>query len=569
MPRKPVVGDDHRGKQYIDDILNGKIPACLFVRQAVQRHVRDLERSKDPSFPYRFDESKALKSIRFAQLLKHSKGIWAKRNENLRLEGWQQFIKWCLHGWIRKDNGCRRFRKSYIEVPRKNGKTTMAATEASDVFFLDGEAGAEIYCAATKRDQAKICWNEVRAQIMKQPSLRKRVDIYKTFSTIKQKGGDSIIRALGAESDTEDGLNPLLAIIDEYHAHKTADMVNVLESGMGAREEPLLYIITTAGSNRNGPCFQEERELAVRTLAGDGPDDFFCIIYTLDEGDEWDDPEVWIKANPNLGVSVKYEYLSSRVKQALASPRKQNDVKTKNFNVWCDSQTAWIGSEVWDACGGAVDPEALAGRNCFIGMDLANTDDLSSVVAVFPPVDLETDYTILAKFYMPEDAIDEKSKKDKVPYALWRDQGYLTATPGNIIDQDFIEADLRGLADTYHVVATGYDPWNASQIVTHMKSEGMVMAAVRQGFATMSPMSKFFETLFTGKRLRHGKNPVLAWNAACVEVEQDPAGNIKPVKPDRRKTGRRIDGIVATIMALGLSMQDEGEEEDDGSLWVV
>ena len=185
-------------------------------------------------------------------------------------------------------------------MARKNGKTTLAATEALDLFFLDGEIGAEIYCAATKRDQAKICWNEVRAQIARQPSLRNRVEIFKTFSTIKQRGGESVIKALGSDSDTEDGLNPLLGIIDEYHAHKTADMVNVLESGMGSREQPLIYIITTAGTNRNGPCYQEERELAVRTLAGEGPEDYFCIIYTLDEGDEWDDPKVWIKANPNL-----------------------------------------------------------------------------------------------------------------------------------------------------------------------------------------------------------------------------------------------------------------------------
>jgi len=378
-----------------------------------------------------------------------------------------------------------------------------------------------------------------------------------------------VIKALGSDSDTEDGLNPLLGIIDEYHAHKSADMVNVLESGMGSREQPLIYIITTAGTNRNGPCYQEERELAVRTLAGEGPEDYFCIIYTLDEDDEWDDPKVWIKANPNLGISIGEEYLHSRVRQALASPRKQNDVKTKNFNIWCDAQTAWIGSETWDTCGAPVDDSLLAGRPCFAAFDLANTTDLSAVAFVFPPMDLENEYQVLMKFYMPENVIDEKSKTDKVPYALWRDRGYLTATPGDIIDQDYIEADLRSAFDTYHVVRTGYDPWNASQIVTHMKAEGMEMVAIRQGFATMSPMSKFFETLLAGKRLHHGNNPILAWNASCVEVEQDAAGNIKPVKPDKRKSGKRIDGIVAMIMALGLAMGDAGEKEDDGNLWVV
>lgn len=557
-----------RAKQYIQDVLSGKAIVCRYVRLAVQRHVRDLERSKSPSWPYRFDEQKAIKSIRFAQLLKHSKGKWAKRNEYLRLEGWQQFIKWMVHGWVRKDTGTRRFRKAYIEVPRKNGKTTFAASDALDLYFLDGEEGAEIYMAATKRDQAKLCWSEVASMIRKQPALRERVDILMNTSTIRVKGGISVIKALGADSDTEDGLNPLMGVIDEYHAHKTADMVNVLESGMGSRTEPLIEIITTAGSNTNGPCFQEERTLAVNTLEGDGPDDFFCIIFTLDEGDDWTDPAVWIKANPNLGVSVFEEYLASRVQMALASPRKQNDVKTKNFNLWCSAKTAWITHEVWDACGDPVDPQALAGRRCFAGMDLSNSVDLSAVALVFPPVDLETQYQVLVWFYIPEDVVAEKTKTDKVPYALWVDQGWITATPGNIIDQDFIEDDLRRIFDIYDCEKVAYDPWNASQIVTHLKNEGMTMVPMRQGYATLSPISKSFETLLLSCKVRHGRNPVLAWNMSCTSLMQDVNGNIKPVKPER-STGMRIDGILATIMATGVALEGSDDVADDGTLRVV
>ncbi len=555
-------------QKYISDVMEGRIVVCLFVRLAVKRHLQDLKKSEDPNYPFWFDEHQATKSIKFAQLLKHSKGKWAKMNETIRLEPWQQFIKWCLHGWVRKDNGMRRFRKAYIEVARKNGKTTFAATEVLDLFFLDGEEGADIYTAATKRDQAKICWNEVQSMVKKQPTLRERVDILVNSSTIRKKGDISVIKALGADSDTEDGLNPLMGIIDEYHAHKTADMVNILESGMGSRTQPLLEIITTAGTNQNGPCYQEERTLAVNTLNGSGPEDYFCIIYTLDDGDDWTDPACWIKSNPNLGVSVFEDYLSSRVKMALASPRKQNDVKTKNFNIWCSAKTAWITSEIWDLCSGIVDAAKLVGRKAFAAFDLANSADLSAFALIFPPKDLESKFQILVKFYMPENRVKEKSLEDKVPYDMWVQQGWVTATPGDIIDQDFIEADIRNACDLFDVVKIGYDPWNASQIVTHLKGDGMELVLVRQGYGTMSPFSKNFETLLRGRRINHGNNPILAWNMSCTTIQQDTAENIKPVKPDR-KTGKRIDGIIATIMALGLSMEDVEDTADDGNLWVV
>ena len=555
-------------QKYISDVMANKILVCRFVYLAVKRHVEDLKKSKDPDYPYCFDERQAIKSIKFAQLLKHSKGKWAKANERIRLEPWQQFLKWCLHGWVRKDTGTRRFRKAYIEVARKNGKTTMMATEVLDLFFLDGEEGAEIYTAATKRDQAKICWNEVLSMVKKQPTLKDRVDILGTSSTIRKKGDISVIKALGADSDTEDGLNPLLGIIDEYHAHKTSDMVNILESGMGSRIQPLIEIITTAGTNQNGPCYQEERTLAVNTLNGSGPEDYFCIIYTLDEGDDWTDPDVWIKANPNLGVSVFEDYLASRVKMALASPRKQNDVKTKNFNIWCSAKTAWITGDIWDLCGGVVNWDSLVGRECYAGFDLANSADLSAVAFVFPPKDLECQYQIVVKFYMPEARIHEKSLEDRVPYEMWTQQGWITATPGDIIDQDFIEKDIRDACDLFDVVKIGYDPWNASQIVSHLKNEGMELVSLRQGYATMSPFSKNFETLLRSQRINHGNNPVLAWNMSCTTLKQDENENIRPVKPDR-KTGKRIDGIVATIMALGLSMEGVEDTADDGKVWVV
>ncbi len=560
---------DITAEKYISDVMSGEQVACKYVKLAVQRHLDDLEKSKRSDFPYEFNENLAVRSINFAQLLKHSKGKWARRGESIKLEPWQQFIKWVMHGWVKKGTTLRRFSKAYIEVARKNGKTTYAATDVLNIFFLDKEPGAEIYLAATKREQAKICWTEVQKMAQKHPILKSKIDVLNHSSAIRTKGGDSVIKALGADSDTEDGLNPLMAVIDEYHAHKNADMVNVLESGMGAREQPLIEIITTAGTDQYSPCYQEERDLAVRVLEGEESDSYFAIIFTLDEEDDWTDPNVWIKANPNLGVSVSVDYLEKRIQMALASPRKQNDVKTKNLNIWCSASTAWITSEMWDACGGKVNPEDLFGRPCFAAIDLANTTDLSAICFLFPPINDEKKYQLLMKYYLPENVIDEKSKTDKVPYALWRDQGWVTATPGDIIDQDFIEEDVRNFCNLFQVQQIGYDAWNASQIVTHLTSEGISMVPLRQGFATMSPFSKNFEYIIAKKLLNHGNNPVLAWNNHCTEVEFSAEGNIKPKKPDKRKSGKRIDGIIATIMALGIAMGEPIDEQDDGDFRVV
>lgn len=560
---------DITAKQYISDVLAGKIVVCRYVKLAVKRHMNDLKKVSDPSYPYEFNEALAIRSIRFAQLLKHFKGKWANAGESIKLEPWQQFIKWVMHGWVKKGTNHRRFTKAYIEVARKNGKTVFGATDVLDLFFLDGESGAEIYCAATKRDQAKISWDAVKKMAEKHPVLKRKIRVLDHSSAIMTLGGESVIKALGADSNTEDGLNPLMGLIDEYHAHKTSDMVNVIESGMGAREQPLLEIITTAGTDQYSPCYQEERDLAVRVLEGEQADSYFGIIYTLDEKDDWTDPRVWIKANPNLGVSVELDYLEKRVELALASPRKQNDVKTKNLNIWCSASTAWITSEKWDACGGVVRYEDLIGRPCFGGIDLANTTDLSAVALVFPPEGEEKKFIIFMKFYLPENVIDEKTKSDKVPYALWRDQGWITATPGDIIDQDYIESDLRKFCDVFQVQQIGYDSWNMSQIVTHLTSEGMPMTPIRQGFPTMSPFSKNFEYIIAKKILNHGNNPVLAWNNHCCEIEFSSEGNIKPKKPDKRTSGKRIDGIIALIMALGIAMGEPVEEQDDGDLRVV
>jgi phage terminase large subunit-like protein len=540
-------------QNYIDDVLNDRITVCRFVKLAVQRHVRDLERQNSREFPYYFDPKAAERKIRFSQQLKHTKGKWAKERLNITLEPWQQFVDWCVFGWKRSDTHTRRFTKAYIEVARKNGKTTWAATSANYCFLMDGEKGAEVYCIATKKDQAKIAWSEAEAQIRRHPFLHQKCRTFKQNSTITIPGTQSQLRPLGKDSDTEDGKNPHFTLVDEYHAYKSSDQLNVLEDGMGSREQPLIYIITTAGYDKNAPCFQEERTLIEGILTGTLdpiPEDVFGIIYTLDEGDDWTDYKVWIKANPNLGVSIYPEYLESQVRKALATPQKQNSVKTKNMNMWTQATTAWIGDEAWKACSGRVNESALRGRICYGALDLSNNLDITAWTLCFPPTDLDPRYTFLYRFFIPEENILERQRKAKVPYTLWRDRGFVIATPGNVIDYNFIEEQVKSDADSFRIQEIAYDPWNANQITQNLEDRGMTMVQFRQGFGSMSAPSKDFEKRVLAKELNHGDNPVMTWMASCVEIKTDPAGNIKPVKPDRKRTGKRIDGVITTIMSL-------------------
>ncbi len=553
---------------YIDDVLNGRITVCKWVRLAVQRHVDDLAKSSNPEYPFYFDPSSPMRKIRFSQELRHIEGPLANNHLKIKLEPWQQFIDWCIFGWKRKDTGGRRFTKAYVEVARKNGKTTMAATTAWYCSMMDGEEGPQVYCVATKLDQAKIAWDAIKAQVDYQPLLRTKTKAYKQGLTITIPETHGVIKPIGRDSKTQDGLNPSFVLVDEYHAHPTAEMLNVMQNGMGARSQPLMYIITTAGFDKNSPCYQEERTLVTGLLEKSldpCPENVFGIIFTLDEGDDWTDESVWIKANPNLGISVNIDFLRNQVTQALALPRKQNDVMTKNFNIWTQATTRWISAESWDECN--FEFPDLIGRECFGGLDLSTTTDISAFVLCFPPVDLEKKYTFLYRFFIPGDNILERERVDKVPYSLWASQGFVTITPGNVIDYDFIESQVMEDAKDYVVKEIAYDPYNSTEIVNHLSDEGMNMLPFRQGFMSMSAPTKDFEKRVLGKELNHGNNPVIKWMVSCTELKTDGTDNIKPDKPDRTRTGKRIDGVVASIMALDRAVQNQGKSsvyEDRG-----
>ncbi len=558
----------YRAEEYINKVMDGRQIVCTLTKGAVNRHVKDLKRIGNPDFPYYFDPKGAKAAIIFVQELKHTKGEWADtrkhKNINLILEPWQHFIFWCLFGW-RKLNGFRRFNKAYISCARKNGKTVKAAATANFCFFVDDppEIGAEIYMIATKRDQARIAWAEAERQIRSNQFLKEKVKTYRQTSTVMIPGTPAMMRPLGKDSDTEDGLSPHMVVVDEYHAHRDNSQVEVMQAGMGAREQPLLYIITTAGFDLDCACYTEENALAIQILEGTldpVPENYFCIIYTLDIEDDWTDPNVWIKANPNLGVSISRQYIQDRVAEALVSPPKRNKIMTKNLNIWTQAETRWILPEVWDACGFSVDAEALIGRDCYVGMDLGATQDLTALALCFPPLDSTGKYEFLYHFFLPEENIKEKERKDHVPYSFWAEKGLLILTPGNTTDYDFVEDIIREDAKKYNIKQIAHDPWKAHEIVNHLQNEDFEMIEVRQNYHGMAIGTDTFEKKVLAKEIAHGNHQIMIWNIGCTEVKSDRQGSICPMKPERNRSGKRIDGTIASILALGRATLNEDKE---------
>lgn len=573
-------------EEYINKVINKELPVCQAAFLAVKRHLDDIEKSKNNDYPFYFDEDEAKRPITFIQSLVHTKGEWA--NHNIILESWEQFIIASIFGWRRKENKLRRYKKAYVQVSRKNGKTTFASGIGNYCFFCDSpaEAGVEIYYIATKKDQAKIAWSESERQIRKAKALNKEAITYKQTSTItKKKDTASKSKPLGQDSNTEDGLNPHLVIVDEYHAHPDNELLNVLESGMGARRQPLTFIITTAGFDKTSVCFSEY-EYAKQILQGSlNNDEYFCIIYEPDNI-----KDIWIfmseykeklnnnqntqeqeelinniifQANPNINISVKDSYLKSRLFEGLDKPVQRTDILTKNLNVWTQASEVWISSDRWlkSYLHQNININELKGKRACIGLDLATTRDIAAYVLCFDTVDNDP-YILLPRFFMPKENIRQRSKEDRVPYELWASQGLITLTNGDIIDFDIIESSILQDAKDFEIIEIAYDPWKAIEIITHLESEGFKMQQVRQSFAVggLSEGTSLFEKTIDERKLLHGNNPVLNWMISCCEVKTDGRDNYLPVKPDRRKSYKRIDGVVASIMALHRVIKNHFED---------
>ena len=365
------------------------------------------------------------------------------------------------------------------------------------------------------------------------------------------------MKPLSSDYGTHDGLNPSCGIIDEFHAHKDSGMFDVIKSGFGARRQPLMFIFTTAGFNKSGACYAY-RENVIKVLRGMNEDDsLFGIIYTLDDKSEWDDPKMWIKANPNLGVSLSADYLADQVKDAKNRPEAVRNVMTKNVDLWVDAERTWILDDVWMKCIGTIDPADLKGCACWGGLDLSNVSDITAYVLLFHENDR---FQLLPRFWIPEEKMLEKIRKENINYDKWVAEGYVTVTPGNVIDYDFVKADILRIVADYDLRTSAYDRWNASQTIIDLQNEGMECNPFGQGYGSMSAPTKEFEKLVLTGKIEHFGNPVLRWMLASTLVKTDPAGNIKP---DKEKSTQKIDGIVAAIMALGEWMTAQANDESN------
>lgn len=551
--------------KYMDDIESGKILSSRWVKLAVKRHKDDLVNGGERGLY--FDDEAAQHIIDFFRLLRHSKGEWA--GQQFVLEPWQTFILWVLFGWKRESDGFRRFRVSYTEIARKNGKSTFAAGIGLYLFAADNEPGAEVYTAATKRDQAKIVHDESVNMVKKSPSLKRQIGIMKNNLHFERMG--SKYEPLGADADSMDGLNPHGNIIDELHAHKTRACWDVLDTATGSRRQPLMFAITTSGFNQLGICY-EQREYAISILEGmEGFEDdtFFAIIYTLDKEDDWKDEKVWIKSNPNLGVSVKPDDLQRKAKKALRSPGSLNNFLCKHMNQWVSQETRWLSLDSWDKCNGLVDESVLM-QGVYGGVDLSTTQDIAGYV--LSNSDGDGKYHLLPRLFIPEDNARNWNITKKIPYDVWEKQGFIFTTPGNSIDYDFIEAKLLEDIEKYGLIELAFDDWNATQFINGLVKQGIPqdkLVIFRQGFKSMNEPAKEVERLIDCQSLVHGGHPILRWAAANVAVRTDESGNIRPVKPGR-KSALKIDPIVMTIMAIGRAMMDNEDQyvESEGVMVV-
>lgn len=518
------------------------------------------ETSEDCTFDAKF----AAQAVNFGPtFFQHVKG--AKGGEPIFLEEHQAAFIANLFGWKQPD-GLRRYRTCYREIPRGNGKSTECVVIAGILLYLDDEPGADIFSAAGTRDQAREVFGPFKTNVLGNPSLSEISQTYQN-SVVRLDENTGLpcgnYKAIAADADFNHGGSPHGVIFDELHVQPNRDLWDVLQTGKIKRRQPLTIAITTAGWDRNSICW-EQRQYAESVRDGTITDkSFFPIIYCAEPTDDWTDPAVWRKANPNLGVSIKECDFAAECEKARQLPSYENTFKRLHLNIWTEQAIRWIPMNLWDECLGDV-PD-LRGQSCCAGLDMSSTQDVTAFVMVFRVDD--DSFAVLPRFWIPEATAAVKERTDHVPYRLWAQQGLVTLTEGNRVDHAKVRDDILKLRDEYNILEIAFDPWNAGQISTELQNEGLTITEFRQGYATMSPAAKAFERMVLGKQLRHGGNPVLRWMASNVAIQRDHAENIKPVKD--KSTGR-IDGIVAAVMAVGRAATAQPAQEwwspEDGVL---
>ncbi|HEQ0018833.1 TPA: terminase large subunit [Pseudomonas aeruginosa] len=545
-------------RQYASDVVGGAIVACQYVKLACQRFLNDLDRQGDDDWPYVFDEAKADRAVKFMQLMPHTKGKWSASKSKLVFEPWQVFIEANIFGWVKKDTGKRRFREAYEEIPRKNGKSARLAARGIYLFAADGESGAEVYSGATTEKQAFEVFRPAWMMAHKLENLRNRFGI--ELSGNQKNPGPMFVMEDMSKFETVignpgDGASPHAALVDEYHEHDTDALVDTMQTGMGAREQPLLSIITTAGSNLGGPCYEKRRDV-IRILEGQTIDEtIFGIIYTIDEDDPWDDPASLIKANPNYGVSVFPDFLLAQLQQAKRSASKQNAFRTKHLNQWVGARTVWMNMLAWQRQKRDFTIADMAGCRCWMALDLASKKDVAALVMLFEKAG---QFYCTPRFYAPEAAAEENEKYQN--FAL---EGHLVLTPGSMTDYAFIEADILDLAKQIDLQDSAFDDWQANYLITRLSNTSIPVVDFNQTVKNMSDPMKEVEARVIARTLWHDGNPVMTWMMGNVAAKIDAKENIYPRKENDNDPNCKIDGPVALIMAMGRALVAGVDDGDD------
>lgn len=550
MAKNPHVA---LANKYARDVIAGKVPAGKYARLACARHLDELEAAKVKGYRHYFDADAAEKACAFIELLPHTKGKWAREAQRLVLSAWQCFIIATLFGWMRSKNGLRKYREMYAEIPRKNGKSQIGAGIGLYMLIADGEYGAEIYSGATTEKQAWEVFGPARQMMQRTPGLMKAagVEVWAKSLAVPSDGSkfEPVIGKPG------DGSSPSCALIDEFHEHDTPDLIDTMQTGMGAREQPLTAIITTAGYNLGGPCFDKHSE-AKKVLDGlIENDELFAIIFSIDDGDDWASPASLQKANPNFGVSVDGDFLLAQQRRATMNPIEQNRFKTKHLNVWCSARNAWMNMQQWNLC---ADPsltiDEFNGEPCWFVLDLASKNDICAFVQLFKrSINGLDHYYVFGRYYLPEDTIEE-SRTNQALYRKWVVQGHLIALDGAEIDFDVIREDVKEMSSHYAVEEVAYDPWRATQLAHQLAKDGATVVEFRQTVQNMSPAMKEVQAAVKSGRLHHDGNPALTWMISNVVAKEDAKENIYPRKD---RPDQKIDGPVALMMGVGRAMVQE------------
>ena len=502
-----------------------------------------------------YDKAKADRAVKFIENLRHTKGKWA--GTRFWLLPWQEQLIRDIFGVVKPD-GNRQFRTAFVEIPKKNGKSELAAAVALYLLYADNEPSAEVYGAAADRQQASIVFDVANQMVQMTPALMKRSKIMGATKRIVNYSNAGFYQVLSAEVGTKHGLNVSGLVFDELHAQPTPHLYNVLTKGSGdAREQPLFFLITTAGTDRNSICY------AIHTKAKDILENrrvdasFYPVIYGIEDDDDWSDEAKWRKANPSLGYTIPLDRVRDAYREASQNPAEENVFRQLRLCQWVTSTVRWIPDHIYEQGNRPIDLESLKGRDCYGGLDLSSSGDITAFVLMFPPCTETEPYYMLPFFWVPEDTIPLRVKRASVPYDVWVRQGYLMSTEGNVIHYGFIEKVIEQLGELYHIREIAFDRWGAVQMVQNLEGAGFTVVPIGQGYRDMSPPTKAFYELLMKGEIIHGGNPVMRWMAGNVVVETDPAGNIKPTKA---KSAEKIDGIVAAIMALDRCIRNAGQQ---------